>query len=144
MLTTAAFTRSLGHSRRSLASYITGSSSWPKQGGYAKNDNDCCVPATTTFSLYSTAPYFANHARSIVPYISSNSSSTQNQQIRTFIPSFSSLPPLEEEKEKSRVASLTPYQKEMELRQLDSEISRLQSLRKFKNRHVNSTYLMSI
>lgn len=43
--------------------------------------------------------------------------------------SFSALPPDEEEAEKNRVASLTPYQKEMELRQLDSELARLQTLR---------------
>lgn len=43
--------------------------------------------------------------------------------------SFSALPPDEEMKEKLRVGSLTPYQKEMELRQLDSEVARLQTLR---------------
>ena len=43
--------------------------------------------------------------------------------------SFSALPPDEERTEKSRVGSLTPYQKEMELRTLDSELARLQTLR---------------
>jgi hypothetical protein len=43
--------------------------------------------------------------------------------------SFSALPPDEENREKSRVGSLTPYQKEMELRTLDSELARLQTLR---------------
>jgi len=52
-------------------------------------------------------------------------------QCRTILSSssFSALPPDEEQKEKERVDSLTPYQKEMELRQLDSELARLQTLR---------------
>ena len=53
------------------------------------------------------------------------------QTIRTnFTPSsFSALPPEEEEKEKNRVESLTDYKKEIELRKLDTEIARLQTLR---------------
>jgi hypothetical protein len=43
--------------------------------------------------------------------------------------SFSALPPEEEEKEKNRVATLSDYQKEMELRNLDADIARLQTLR---------------
>ena len=43
--------------------------------------------------------------------------------------SFSSLPPEEEKEEKSRVDSLTPYQKEIELRKLDQQLSRLNTLR---------------
>ncbi len=53
---------------------------------------------------------------------------TQIQSIRA-ASSFSALPPDEEQAEKERVASLTQYQKEMELRQLDSELARLQTLR---------------
>jgi len=49
--------------------------------------------------------------------------------VRAFSSSFSSLPPDEEREEKKRVGSLTPYQKEMELRKLDSELARLQTLR---------------
>lgn len=53
------------------------------------------------------------------------------RQIRTILSSssFSALPPDEEEKEKSRVESLSPYQKEMELRELDTKLARLQTLR---------------
>lgn len=56
---------------------------------------------------------------------------TYKQSIRTkFTPSsFSALPPEEEEKEKTRVAALSDYQKEMELRNLDADIARLQTLR---------------
>ena len=43
--------------------------------------------------------------------------------------SFSALPPDEEQAEKERVAALTPYQKEIELRKLDNELARLQTLR---------------
>jgi len=43
--------------------------------------------------------------------------------------SFSSLPPEEEKEEKSRVDSLTTYQKEIELRKLDQQLSRLNTLR---------------
>ena len=43
--------------------------------------------------------------------------------------SFSALPPEEEQAEKERVAALTPYQKEIELRKLDNELARLQTLR---------------
>jgi hypothetical protein len=43
--------------------------------------------------------------------------------------SFSSLPPEEEKEEKSRVDSLTPYQKEIELRKLDQQLSKLNTLR---------------
>ncbi|KAL3811050.1 hypothetical protein ACHAXA_004561 [Cyclostephanos tholiformis] len=43
--------------------------------------------------------------------------------------SFSALPPDEEREEKIRVDSLTPYQREMELRKLDHELARLQTLR---------------
>jgi len=43
--------------------------------------------------------------------------------------SFSSLPPEEEKEEKSRVDSLTSYQKEIELRKLDQQLSRLNTLR---------------
>jgi hypothetical protein len=42
---------------------------------------------------------------------------------------FSALSKDEEEKEKARVATLTKYQKEMELRALDQELSRLNTLR---------------
>ena len=42
---------------------------------------------------------------------------------------YSVLTPSEEEKEKTRVSSLTKYQKEMELRDLDKEIARLETLR---------------
>jgi hypothetical protein len=58
-------------------------------------------------------------------------SNHHKQTIRTnFTPSsFSALPPDEEEKEKNRVASLSDYQKEMELRNLDADIARLQTLR---------------
>ncbi len=42
---------------------------------------------------------------------------------------FSTLSPEEEEQEKARVASLSQYQKEIELREYDREISRLNTLR---------------
>eukprot|EP00584_Thalassiosira_punctigera_P025479 CAMPEP_0172551682 /NCGR_PEP_ID=MMETSP1067-20121228/40139_1 /TAXON_ID=265564 ORGANISM="Thalassiosira punctigera, Strain Tpunct2005C2" /NCGR_SAMPLE_ID=MMETSP1067 /ASSEMBLY_ACC=CAM_ASM_000444 /LENGTH=235 /DNA_ID=CAMNT_0013339491 /DNA_START=51 /DNA_END=758 /DNA_ORIENTATION=- len=52
-------------------------------------------------------------------------------QIRTLLStsSFSALPAEEERKEKSRVDSLSPYQREMELRKLDADLARLQTLR---------------
>ena len=53
---------------------------------------------------------------------------SQIQSIRASS-SFSALPPDEEQAEKERVGSLSQYQKEMELRQLDSELARLQTLR---------------
>ncbi|KAL3766968.1 hypothetical protein ACHAW5_002876 [Stephanodiscus triporus] len=56
----------------------------------------------------------------VVRSLSSSSSSSS---------SFSALPPDEERDEKMRVGSLTPYQKEMELRKIDSELARLQTLR---------------
>ncbi|KAL3767032.1 hypothetical protein ACHAWU_004530 [Discostella pseudostelligera] len=43
--------------------------------------------------------------------------------------SFSSLPPDEENAERQRVATLSAYAKEMELRKLDADIARLQTLR---------------
>jgi hypothetical protein len=43
--------------------------------------------------------------------------------------SFSSLPPEEENAERQRVATLSAYAKEMELRKLDADIARLQTLR---------------
>ena len=54
-----------------------------------------------------------------------------HNQYRTILSSssFSSLPPEEEAAEKARVDSLTPYQKEMELRQLETELQRLNTLR---------------
>jgi hypothetical protein len=63
--------------------------------------------------------------------ITPRSNNHHKQIIRTnFSPSsFSALPPDEEEKEKNRVASLSDYQKEMELRNLDADIARLQTLR---------------
>ena len=53
------------------------------------------------------------------------------QQRRTILSSssFSSLPPEEEQAEKLRVESLTPYQKEMELRELDVKLQKLNTLR---------------
>lgn len=53
---------------------------------------------------------------------------TKNRYVRASS-SFSALPPDEEQAEKERVAALSPYQKEMELRQLDSDLARLQTLR---------------
>lgn len=43
--------------------------------------------------------------------------------------SFSSLPPDEENAERHRVSTLSPYTREMELRTLDADIARLQTLR---------------
>ena len=58
-------------------------------------------------------------------------SSIITTQRRTILSSssFSSLPPEEEKEEKSRVDSLTSYQKEIELRKLDQQLSRLNTLR---------------
>jgi hypothetical protein len=71
---------------------------------------------------YSTIPKHKSQSYSNHP------SQTQIQLIRASS-SFSALPPDEEQAEKERVGSLTQYQKEMELRQLDSELARLQTLR---------------
>ena len=67
---------------------------------------------------------------SIICPTTTNNGNTHNQY-RTILStsSFSSLPPEEEAEEKARVESLTPYQKEMELRQLDTELQRLNTLR---------------
>eukprot|EP00567_Pseudictyota_dubia_P003336 CAMPEP_0197434696 /NCGR_PEP_ID=MMETSP1175-20131217/2392_1 /TAXON_ID=1003142 /ORGANISM="Triceratium dubium, Strain CCMP147" /LENGTH=183 /DNA_ID=CAMNT_0042963515 /DNA_START=174 /DNA_END=729 /DNA_ORIENTATION=+ len=46
-----------------------------------------------------------------------------------FRSTYSALGKKEEEEEKARVASLTPYEKEMELRELDEKIARLNTLR---------------
>ena len=43
--------------------------------------------------------------------------------------SYSTLSEQEEKEEKDRIASLTKYEKEMELRKLNSEIARLETLR---------------
>jgi len=51
------------------------------------------------------------------------------KQIMSSVMHFSALTTEEEEKEKTRVATLSKYQKEMELRALDKEISRLNTLR---------------
>ena len=71
---------------------------------------------------YSTIPMHKFQSSYSMP------SQTQIQSMRASS-SFSALPPDEEQAEKERVASLTQYQKEMELRQLDSELARLQTLR---------------
>jgi len=81
----------------------------------------------------STAKIFScTHHYSTIPMIKPQSYSIPNQtQIQSIraSSSFSALPPDEEQAEKERVASLSQYQKEMELRQLDSELARLQTLR---------------
>lgn len=72
------------------------------------------------------------HHYSTIPMNKPQSSSIPNQtriQSIRAASSFSALPPDEEQAEKERVASLSQYQKEMELRQLDSELARLQTLR---------------
>ncbi len=112
--------RSLNYSScRSLASCLARSELWsyPECSSSSRKSN---YKAFQTSSLLPTI-HFTGY-----------SSSGQDQQIRTLLSSssFSALPPDEEENEKARVASLTPYQKEMELRRLDSEIARLQTLRK--------------
>lgn len=71
--------------------------------------------------FYST---ISKHKSYLVP-----SQTTRIHSTVRFSSSFSALPPDEEQAEKARVASLTPYQKEMELRHLDSELARLQTLR---------------
>ena len=93
---------------------------------------------------------YGSHIRSLAPYHSASSGAssalaastpptisafpivgrdrTRGAVVRS-LSSFSALPPDEEGREKSRVGSLTPYQKEMELRKLDSELARLQTLR---------------
>ena len=83
----------------------------------------------------STAKIFScTHHYSTIPMNKPQSCSIPNQtqilssSIRASS-SFSALPPDEEQAEKERVASLSQYQKEMELRQLDSELARLQTLR---------------
>ena len=85
----------------------------------------------TITSIAKTFPC-THHYYSTIPKHGSQSydmpSQTQIQSTRASS-SFSALPPDEEQAEKERVASLTPYQKEMELRQLDSELARLQTLR---------------
>lgn len=97
-------------------------------------------------SLVTSIPAFAAHSPEVrtsarkyatmqqqcyQPIILKLRSYKYQQTIRTkFTPSsFSALPPDEEEKEKNRVATLSDYQKEMELRNLDADIARLQTLR---------------
>ncbi|KAL7532239.1 hypothetical protein ACHAXR_004512 [Thalassiosira sp. AJA248-18] len=122
MLATSVYRGALSASRRPLASFLSASTIPNK---HIMGDNNA--------RLYSTIP----NASSAVASSSSSSISSvtlcpaKQIQIRTILSSssFSALPPDEEKKEKSRVESLSPYQKEMELRQLDSELARLQTLR---------------
>lgn len=91
---------------------------------------------TTLFSSLSSVAWGSNLDRrddfygcsSIIPTPSSIIISTPRRTILSSS-SFSSLPPEEEKEEKSRVDSLTPYQKEIELRKLDQELSKLNTLR---------------
>lgn len=112
--------RSLPQSRNSLLASISAltshdvpreirSSSSPR--GYATMPQRC-YPQTTCPNIFGC-------------------NNNYKQSIRTkFTPSsYSSIPPDEEEKEYERVAALSDYQKEMELRKLDAEIARLQTLR---------------
>lgn len=93
------------------------------------------VPQARNF-LSKSISAFATHERSrgystIKLHCRPQPTTYVKQTIRTkFTPSsFSALPPDEEEKEKNRVESLTPYQKEIEMRNLDADIARRQTLR---------------
>jgi hypothetical protein len=108
------------HSRRPLATLFLSSSSEKHITDRTTNyDEDNTkhqnYQSSSSSSSQSSPPYY--HTTIIISRQFSSSSS------------FSALPPDEEMKEKLRVLSLTPYQKEMELRQLDSELARLQTLR---------------
>mmetsp|Transcript_27781 Transcript_27781/g.50163 ORF Transcript_27781/g.50163 Transcript_27781/m.50163 type:complete len:233 (-) Transcript_27781:139-837(-) len=109
-----------GASRRPLASLLSGSSLPPNKASDENAHQSC--------ALYSTVSAAASSATTTSPTTTFTINPTQ---IRTLLSSssFSALPPDEEEKEKSRVGSLTSYQKEMELREHDSNLARLQTLR---------------
>mmetsp|Transcript_8384 Transcript_8384/g.18784 ORF Transcript_8384/g.18784 Transcript_8384/m.18784 type:complete len:231 (+) Transcript_8384:180-872(+) len=117
MLATSVYRGALSSSRRPLASFLSGSSLLTNVVAGNNNGRSGCA-------LYSTISVTSSSALA-------TTFPTKQNQIRTFLSSssFSALPPDEEEAEKSRVESLTSYQKEMELRQLDSELARMQTLR---------------
>lgn len=135
--------------RRQPPSFISGASS-VFSGKPSLRDDDgrsCCgCTASLRYSTLTSAvvPISKSYTTN-VPVMSSNTifSETNNQttthhniniilqQRRTILSSssFSSLPPEEEQAEKLRVESLTPYQKEMELRELDAKLQKLNTLR---------------
>jgi len=92
----------------------------------------CTIQGGKKQNPSATKPLVCNHHYSTIPKHKSQSHyipcQTQIQLTRASS-SFSALPPDEEQAEKERVGSLTQYQREMELRQLDSELARLQTLR---------------
>ena len=121
-------------SRRPLASFLSASSPVPVPNKNASNDGkDPASPrAYSTIPAKTLSPAFATKTTTLsMASIAMQPMSQSSTQFRTILSSssFSALPPDEEQKEKERVESLTQYQKEMELRQLDSELARLQTLR---------------
>lgn len=141
MLATSCATRgALSSSRRPLAQFLSGIN-FPNRT--ASGDDCDCRYARSGVS--SSAPPFAASSTSSAPptMISAFPILVGRREpppgggarggggavvVRPFS-SFSALPPDEERTEKTRVGSLTPYQREMELRNLDSELARLQTLR---------------
>ena len=103
---------------RPLASFISAALSFPNTSvGYTKS-----IQSTTNIATHHYSTSTSHNFKSQVTI------ETKNQYIRASS-SFSALPPAEEQAEKERVAALSPYRKEMELRQLDSDLARLQTLR---------------
>jgi len=76
-----------------------------------------CMKSSPTLTPYALSTLFLSH------------NLDQNDRYRTFSTNFEPLSKKEEEQEKERVARLTNFQKEMELRDLDQQISRLNTLR---------------
>mmetsp|Transcript_37864 Transcript_37864/g.91270 ORF Transcript_37864/g.91270 Transcript_37864/m.91270 type:complete len:256 (-) Transcript_37864:821-1588(-) len=141
MLASSAYRSALSTSRRPVCSFLSGLPSPYKTSGLAvgnAGDNhdgrtsSRCAPYSTILSAAAPPTPTASLASNLSsPKICvTKSNRTKEQTIRAALSSssFSNLPPDEEQAEKIRVDSLTPYQKEMELRQLDSEIARLQTL----------------
>ena len=138
---------------RQPPSFISGASSVfsGKPSSLSLRDDDgrsCCgCTASLHYSTLTSSAVvsLSKTYNTNVPVMSSNTifSETNNQttthhniniiqqQRRTILSSssFSSLPPEEEQAEKLRVESLTPYQKEMELRELDVKLQKLNTLR---------------
>ena len=118
-------------SPRPLASFLSAAASpLPNKNAFI-DGNDTAPRAYSTIPA-TLPPVFATKTTTLsMASIAIQPMNHQSSQIRSILSSssFSALPPDEEQKEKERVESLSSYQKEMELRQHDSELARLQTLR---------------
>jgi hypothetical protein len=138
MLANSVFRGAFGRSYRPLASFLSVSPPQPSDV-CTRCDSVQITPtvvcSSTQVSLHSTISHFDSPSLTSPSKLSfhnnSRPSKNNKQSFRTILSSssFSALPLEEEQAEKLRVDSLSDYQKEMELREYDAQIARLQTLR---------------